>query len=162
MSHPTEPHEQAEMDVAEIEREHTSIDNQIDELEKLVKKYQSNAVAAKERGDAETLSNTLIRLARVNSALGSKAAYAKYIARNAERVYRRDREHSKLQHISGGMAIGKAESQGFVDADHTFKVYSDVQLLADKADDLAYRTDTFMKMSQSGLSLIKNDIRGSV
>lgn len=152
--------DEAEIDVHEIEREHSRIEEQLEKLQELVKKYQSEAVQAKEKGDPETLSNCLIRLARINSALGSKAAFAKYVARNAERVYRRDREHSKLRHIEMGMAIGKAESQGFVDADKSFKIYTDVQLLADTADDLAYRTDTFMKMSQSGLSLIKKDLHG--
>lgn len=161
-SQPVEPEEQGVMDVQEIEEAHGTIESQLHELEELVKKYQSRALGAKERGDPETLSNTLIRLARVNSALGGKAAYAKYVARNADRVYRRYRESQKLRHIELGMAIGKAESAGYVEADEHFKIYSDVQYLADKADDMAYKTDTFMKMAQSGLSLIKNDIKGSV
>lgn len=151
-----------EMDVKEIEARYSETDDQLAALNELVKKYQSNAVGAKERGDAETLSNTLIRLARVNSALGGKAAYAMYIARNAERVYRRVREGKKLQAITEKNAIGKADSMAYVDAEveKAFKLYTEVQLLADKASDMSYRTDTFLKMSQSGLSLIKNDING--
>jgi len=62
------------MDVTTIEERYKDTDDQLKELDKLVKQYQTVALAAKERGDAETLSNTLIRLARVNSALGGKAA----------------------------------------------------------------------------------------
>lgn len=152
--------DQGEMDVQTIEAEHSDIEGQIDRLEEKIKKYQSNVVAYKENGNPEGLSNSLIRLARVNAALGGKAAYAKYIARNAERAYRRTREHGKLSHIEKGMAIGKAESKGYVDAGDVFKIYSEVQLLADRAEDLSYRTDSFMKMAQSGLSLIKQDING--
>lgn len=157
-----DPFDQGELMVQEIERNYTSTDEQLQELDKLVKSYQSTALAAKERGDAETLSNTLIRLSRVNSALGGKAAYALYIARNAERCYRRVREQKKLDAINEKNAIGKADSMAYVDdeVEKAFMLYSNVQLLADTASDMSYRTDTFLKMAQSGLSLIKNDIAG--
>jgi hypothetical protein len=151
-----------ELDVEKIEQKYAEIDDQLIALNELVKKYQSEALGAKERGDAETLSNTLVRLARVNAALGGKASYAMYVARNAERVYRRTREQTKLDAIAEKNAIGKADSMAYVDdeVEKTFKLYSDTQLLADKASDMSYRTDTFLKMAQSGLSLIKQDING--
>lgn len=157
-----DPANEGEMDVATIEANYKDTDDQLKELDKLVKQYQSQALAAKERGDAETLSNTLIRLARVNSALGGKAAYALYIARNAERVYRRVRETTKLQAIAEKNAIGKADSMAYVadEVESAFRIYSEVQLLADTASDMSYRVDTYLKMAQSGLSLIKKDIHG--
>lgn len=157
-----DPANEGEMDVKNIEERYAETDDQLNELDKLVKQYQSTALAAKERGDAETLSNTLIRLARVNSALGGKAAFAMYIARNSERVYRRIREQTKLNAINEKNAIGKADSMAYVDdeVEKAFRLYSEVQLLADKASDMSYRVDTFLKMAQSGLSLIKNDIAG--
>lgn len=155
-----EAFDQGELDVKEIEQQYLTTEEQIEQLQEKIKKYQSQVLGYKENGNPEGLSNTLIRLARVNAALGSKASYAKYIARNAERAYRRERESNKLKHIELGMAIGKAESKGYVEADTSFKIYSQVQLLADQAEDMAYRTDTFLKMSQSGLSLIKQDIQG--
>lgn len=162
MAREIDPFDAGELEVQEIERNYATTDDQLKELDKLVKQYQSTALAAKERGDAETLSNTLIRLSRVNSALGGKAAYAMYIARNAERVYRRVREQKKLDAIAAKNAIGKADSMAYVDADveKVFTLWSNVQLLADTASDMSYRTDTFLKMAQSGLSLIKNDING--
>lgn len=162
MKREIDPFDQGELDVQEIERQYSTTDDQLKELDKLVKQYQSTALAAKERGDAETLSNTLIRLSRVNSALGGKAAYALYIARNSERLYRRVRENKKLAAIAANNAIGKADSMAYVDQDveRAFALYSQVQLLADTASDMSYRTDTFLKMGQSGLSLIKNDIAG--
>lgn len=101
-------------------------------------------------------------MSRVNSALGGKAAYAAYVARNAERAYRRVREQKKLDAIAEKNAIGKADSMAYVDTsvEEAFTLWSSVQLLADTASDMSYRTDTFLKMSQSGLSLIKNDING--
>lgn len=163
MKRTLDPFDAGDMDVQEIEQAYADLGEQMAELDKLVKKYQTTAMTAKEKGDPETLSNTLIRLARVNSALGGKAAYAKYIARNAERAYRRTREQIKLQKIEEKNAIGKAESLGYVadDTEEVFKIWSNAQLLADTADDMAYRTDTFMKMSQSGLSLIKKDLHGT-
>lgn len=156
------PSDEGEIDVANIEARYNETDDQLKELDKLVKSYQSTALAAKERGDAETLSNTLIRLARVNSALGGKAAFALYIARNSERVYRRIREQTKLDAINNKNAIGKADSMAYVDdeVEKAFRLYSEVQLLADRASDMSYRVDTFIKMGQSGLSLIKKDIHG--
>lgn len=133
----------------------------IDTLETKIKGLQGDIVTASERGDPETLSTLLLRLGRVNSALGRQAAYAKYLARNADRAYRMEREQGKLSLIRGGMAIGKAESQAYVDSGHLVNIYSEVQLLADQADDLCFRTDTFLKMAQSRLSLIKGDaVRG--
>ena len=157
-----DPADEGDMDVISIEQQYKETEDQLKQLDKLVKKYQSLALAAKERGDAETLSNTLIRLARVNSALGGKAAYAMYIARNSERAYRRARENVKLAAINEKNAIGKADSMAYVDQDveSAFRIYSEVQLLADTASDMSYRVDTFIKMGQSGLSLIKNDING--
>lgn len=155
-----DPGEEELLSIKLIEEEFASTDEQIIALQKKIKNYQTTAMQAKERGDGETLSNTLVRLARVNTALGSRAAYAKYIARNAERVYRRTREAVKLKKINNGAAIGKAESMAYTakDVEQAFQTYSSVQLLADDADDMAYRTDTFLKMAQSGLSLIKHDI----
>lgn len=157
-----DPFDEAELEIQQLIKEHDDIEAQMAELDKLVRKYQSTALAAKERGDAETLSNTIIRLSRVNSALGNRASYAKYVARNADRAYRRLRDTKKLDYINEKNAIGKAESMAYIDktVDDAFHIYSQVQLLADTADDLAYKTDTFIKMCQSGLSLIKQDIRG--
>lgn len=156
--------DEGEMDVKLIEDGYVHTEEQLDELDKLVKQYQTKALAAKERGDAETLSNTLIRLARVNSALGGKAAYAMYIARNADRLYRRIRENKKLDAIALKNAIGKSDSMAYVDpeVEKAFIIFTECQLLADTASDMSYRTDTFLKMAQSGLSLIKNDIKGGV
>lgn len=157
-----DPFSQGELEVQKIEREYETTHEQIEELEKKIKEYQSKILFAKEKGDPENLSNNLIRLARVNSALEGKASYAKYIARNADRAYRRLREQVKLDKISGGSPIGKAESEAYIDnkVDTAFKIFSEVQLMADNAEGLGFRTDTFMKMAQSGLSLIKNDVRG--
>lgn len=157
-----DPNIDGEMDVAVIESQYKEIDDQLKELEKLVNKYQSTAVAAKERGDAETLSNTLVRLARVNCALGTKAKYALYVSLNAKRAHLRVYQITKLNLIAQKNPIGKAEAMADIDqnVESVFKIYLDAKLLADTFDDLSYRTDTFLKMAQSGLSLIKNDIQG--
>jgi len=135
----------------------------LDKLRVLIKKYQDEATRAGERGDPESLRNALVRLSRTNAALGAKASRAKYIARLADRVYRSHRDSKKLAYISDGNAIGKAESMAYVhkSTDELFNAYNECQLLADEADDLAYKTDTFLKMAQSSLSIIKNDIQGS-
>lgn len=158
-----DPFDEAELEIQDIQKKYSDTEDQIAELRKKIQGYQSKALLAKEKGNPETLSNTLIRLARVNSALGSRAAYAKKVARDSERAYRRLRGRTQLKFIDEQkMAIGKAEQAAYMDenVDRAFRIYSDVQFLADDAEDLSYRTDTFMKMAQSGLSLIKNDIQG--
>jgi len=157
-----DPSYEEELSIESIESNAMDTESQLEELYLKIKQYQSDIMLAKERSDSETLSNSLIRLARVNTAYGRKAAYALYIARNAERAYRRVREHTKLDAINQKNAIGKAESMAYVDGkvEEAFTVYSNVSLLAEQASDTSYRTDTFMKMAQSGLSLIKNDING--
>lgn len=162
MARDIDPFDEEELAIQEIERDYKNTEDQIEQLEVKIKTYQAQAMQAKERGDSETLSNTLVRLARVNSALGSKSAYALYIARNSDRAYRRIRERVKLNKINEKNAIGKAESMAYLDSqvEAAFKLWSSVQLLADTANDMSYRTDTFLKMAQSGLSLIKNDING--
>jgi hypothetical protein len=157
-----DPFDDEDMQIQEIESKHSELEDQLYELEKKVKAYQTTAMLAKERGDAETLSNTLVRLARVNSAVGGKSAYAAYVARNADRAARRLRSRTKLGFISDKHAIGKAEEMANIDkkVEKAFLVHSEVQLIADTFSDLSYRTDTFLKMSQSALSLIKQDING--
>lgn len=145
-----------DVDPPEVNEE-DRIMNNIEKLEGKIKELQVESIRASEKGDPETLSVNLMRLAHVNSALGKNAAYATYIARNADRAYRRAREQAKLNYINDKMTIGKAESQAYIDVDSMVNIYSEAQLVADQASDLCFRTDTFLKLSQSRLSLIKND-----
>lgn len=124
-----------------------------------IKGLQEEATEASEKGNDEGLSTSLMRLARMNSGLGRQAAYAKYIARNSDRAARRFRASQTLAHAAT-MAVNKSQLQAELDAEDYFKIASDAQLLADEADDLTYRTDTFLKMAQSRLSLIKADKKG--
>lgn len=128
----------------------------ISKLGDLVKYYQEQVVAASDRGDPEGLSMAMLRLARINSALGKHAAYAMYIARNADRAARRHRAAQTLGY-SKGQAVNKSELQAELDSKKEFQIASDAQLIADEASDLCFRTDTFLKMAQSRLSLIKGD-----
>lgn len=157
-----DPQDKEQLKLDRIEEEFASTDERIARIEKIIKDYQTEGKLAMDRNNPEKLSEVLIALARANSALGTNAAFAKYIARNADRAYRRLREQKKLDYIEKGMAIGKAESAAYTDKEvaQVFEIYSEAQLLADRGDDLAYRTDTFLKMSQSALSLIKKDLHG--
>ena len=129
----------------------------IDMLSKKIATKQGEIVEAA-KANPETLSISLLQLARYNSALGKHAAYAKYIARNTDRAARRFRAETTLT-LSKTQAVNKAELQSEIDSAKLFRVASDAQLIADEADDLTYRTDTFLKMAQSRLSLIKGDIQ---
>ncbi|HET8708965.1 MAG TPA: hypothetical protein VFL85_01650 [Candidatus Saccharimonadales bacterium] len=131
---------------------------QIDTLTEQVKRYQDEITVASQNSDPETLSNGLLKLARINSALGRQAAYAKYLARNADRSARRFRAKQTLDY-SKSAAVNKSELQAELDAKTGFRVASEAQLIADQADDLCFRTDTFLKLAQSRLSLIKNDAK---
>lgn len=132
----------------------------IEKLSDKIESLQKAAIAASERGDPDTLSMLLMRIAYVNSALGKHGAKAQYIARNADRAARRHRANKTLGYAQG-MAVNKSELQAELDSEKQFMTASEAQLIADEASDLCYRTDTFLKMSQSRLSLIKNDaIRG--
>ena len=107
----------------------------------------------------EVLSIANLQLAKANSQLGRVAAKAKYFARMAERTYKANREKLKLKYADYGMSLGKAESKAYLESELLFEAYNNLQLMADGADDLCYRTDTMLKMSQSRLSLIKGDIK---
>jgi len=131
----------------------------IDQLESKVKQYQAVAVKASDNGDPEGLSRTILKLARVNSALGKNAAYAMYLARNADRAARRFRADKTLEYVASKLAVNRAELKAELDAKEQFKNASECQLIADQASDLCFRTDTFLKMAQSRLSLIKGDIK---
>jgi hypothetical protein len=129
----------------------------IETLSKKIASTQGEAVTAAQ-GDPESLSLTILRIARYNSALGKHAAHAKYIARNADRAARRFRAEQTLN-LSKTQAVNKSELQAELDSADQFRTASDAQLIADEADDLTYRTDTFLKMAQSRLSLIKGDVK---
>lgn len=130
----------------------------INTLRTKIQKKQGEAVTAAQDGDPETLSIVILQMARYNSALGGHAAHAKYIARNADRAARRFRAQQTLT-LAQTTAVNKSQLQAEIDAEPQFTVASDAQLIADEADDLTYRTDTFLKMAQSRLSLIKGDIK---
>lgn len=153
---PPEMEEPEEEAVGDTERPIENVVNDIRKLEERVKHYQGEAVLASERGDDETLSTTLMRLARVNSALGKHAAYVNYIARNADRAARRHRATITLDEAKS-QAVNKSELKAEIASKEEFANASYAQLIADQASDLCFRTDTFLKMAQSRLSLIKGD-----
>lgn len=138
------------------ERTTDQVASDIANLTNQVKNLQEEVVEASSRGDDETVSTNLLRLARVNAALGRQAAYAKYIARNAERAAKRRRAEITLE-LSKSQAVNKSEKEAEIAVAEDFSVASQAQLLADESDDLTYRTDTFLKMGQSRLSLLKAD-----
>lgn len=159
-----DPDEAARADVEEaealVDERAEETEKNIEILEDKVKKLQGEAVIASDRGDAETLSKTLLQLARINSALGKNAAYAQYIARNTDRAARRSRAANTLD-LAKKQAVNKSELQAELDAKEHFTLASEMLLLAERASDLCFRTDTFLKMAQSRLSLIKGDIRNA-
>jgi hypothetical protein len=122
-----------------------------------IERLQVESIEARRNTDSDTLSLLLMRIARANSTLGKHGAFANYIARNADRSARRYRGERVIE-LSKSMAVNKAEPQAEAESKHLFQVASDAQLTADEATDLCYRTDTFLKMAQSNLSLIKDDI----
>lgn len=147
----------------------------IEKLKAKAKKFIDAAESASQSNNDENLSLALQSLARVNSALGQKAAYAKYIARNAQRVVdsiKEDKDATRSEltlMFAENQAVGKSEHQAKVQVhadfsnkiNEAFSAYSEAKLLADEADDLTYRTDTYCKMCQSRLSLMKADkVRG--
>lgn len=134
-----------------------SIEDLIAELSDLVKHFQAQVIEASNRADPESLSKHMMRLARVNSALGRHAGYAKYVARNAEHAYKAARDQKKLDSMEAGKSGTYGDTQRYIKSSTEHKIWSDAQLIADQADDLCFRTDTFLKLSQSRLSLIKGD-----
>ena len=108
--------------------------------------------------NVELLSLNLPKLAVANISLGRYAAYATYLARNAERAYKRKREDQKLHYMFQKWTAAKSEAQAFVDVEADFQVYSEAQRVADEARDLTYRTDTFIDQARSRLSLISKEM----
>ena len=150
------------------------VQEDIENLTQNIWKKQTEASAASENSNDETLSILITTIAMYNSSLGRNAAIAKAIARDMKRAYeslKEDKETRRavltLEYSQDG-PVGKAEARAKVEAaeefkpliSDAFKVYNEVQLIADQADDLTYRTDTFLKMSQTRVSLIKADKKG--
>lgn len=144
---PPEVDEQAEAD--KLERDLVTLQTRVKEL-------QGEIEQASKRGDDETMSHLLISLGRANSALGHRGAKAQYIARNADRAARRRRASLTLEYAHS-QAVNKASLQAEVDTEKDFTIASEALLISDQAVDLAFRTDTFMKMAQTRVSLIKGD-----
>jgi len=134
---------------------------------------QTEATEASDNSNDETLSVTLLSIARNNSALGQNAATAKAIARDMKRVVddlKKEREVliARLTLLySQDNPVGKSEARAKVEAakeykpliNDAFELYNSTQLIADQADDLTFRTDTFLRMGQTRVSLIKSDKR---
>jgi hypothetical protein len=136
-----------------------TIEETLTYIEKITKniKVQQNQMTEDAQDNPEGLSLGLLELGRLNSSLGRHAAYAEYIARNADRAARRFRADRTLE-LAKSMAVNKAEKQAELDSEEVFSAASYAQLVADQAKDLSYRTDSFAKFAQSRLSLIKSDI----
>ena len=144
----------------------------IESLKGKIWEKQTEATLASDNSNDETLSVVLLEIARHNSALGQNAATAKAIARDMKRVVddlkkERDIKVSQLtlDLVNSGSPVGKAEHRAKVSAhkefkpliDNAFSIYNKVQLIADQADDLSFRTDTFTKLGQTRVSLLKAD-----
>jgi len=157
-----------------VELDLNKVQEDIEKITQTIWKKQTEASIASENSNDETLSILLTTLARYNSSLGRNSATAKAIARDMKRVYENFKEDQKtrvseltLKLINEGNPVGKSEHQAKVDAAKEFKplindafvVYNETQLIADQADDLTYRTDTYLKMGQTRVSLIKADKR---
>ena len=135
------------------------VSKDIEDLTVKAKKLTDEATVASEKNNDEGLSMALMKLARVNLGLGRLGAYAKYIARNADRAARRKRAQLTLEY-SKTTAVNKATMQAELDVEDDFTVASDAQLVADEVSDLTFRTSEFLDMARSRLSLIKTDKRG--
>lgn len=148
------------------------VEENINSLRGKIWEKQVEATEASDHSNDETLSVVLLTIARHNSGLGQNAATAKAIARDMKRVLedlKKDREirisELTLLYVEAGQAVGKSEHQAKVNAAKQFKplikeafeVYNEVQLIADQADDMSFRTDTFLKLGQTRVSLLKAD-----
>jgi len=142
----------------------------IEKLKQLIQEKTDEAEVASKQANDENLSIALQSLARLNSALGKRAAMAKHIARMSSRVVEKLKEQKDARRseltlkYSETQAVNKSEHKAKVEVmemvpeiDEAFKTSSLARLLADEADDLTYRTDSFLKMGQSRLSLLKGD-----
>lgn len=144
--------------------EYESVSEELLKLHSMVKDLTHQAVVAS--GDAkegrvadpETLRNVLLRLARVNSSLGKKAAKAKWVARWAEHAYKAAREQYKVDAIESGKTASYGDTQRYIKSTEEHKIWNDAQWLADESEDLRFTTDTFLKLGQSNLSIIRGDI----
>jgi len=134
-----------------------------EKLEKAKNKVNARILETQDNlNNVELLSMSLPKLAIANISLGRYAAYATYLARNAERAYKRKREDKKLNYMFQKWTAAKSESQAFVDVEDDFQTYSEAQRVADEVKDLTYRTDTFIDQARSRLSLISKEINRSL
>lgn len=138
--------------------EATQVVEDIKNLTERVKALQDKCTVASNSGDPETLSMGLMELARVNSSLGRRGKYAMYIARTAEHAYKAAREQYKVDAINEGKSATFGDTQRYIHSTPDHKIWNEALLIAEQAEDLAYRTGDFMKYAQSRLSLIKADI----
>jgi len=141
----------------------------------LARNKQDAAENASINNDDETLSLTLTALAMVNTSLGKRGAWASYIARNAEQVVKVLKEEAKIRiseltlEYSQTQPVGRSEHQAKVDAykeykdkiKEAFTAWSDAQQVADEIESLGYRLDSYLKLCQSRLSLLKADKRNA-
>ena len=153
-----------------------NVDELSESIEKLMiiaRDKQDKAELASKNNDDETLSLTLTALAMVNTSLGKRGAWATYIARNAEQVVKSLKEESKIRvseltlEYSLASPVGRSEHQAKVDThkeykdkiNEAFKAWSDAQQVADEVESLGYRLDSYLKLCQSRLSLMKSEKR---
>lgn len=145
----------------------------IEKLMAIARKKQDAAEIASRANDDENLSLTLTALAMINTSLGKRGSWANYIARNAEQVVKVLKEESKIRvseltlEYSKDGPVGRSEHQAKIDSykeykdkiKEAFDAWSDAQQVADEVESLGYRLDSYLKLCQSRLSLMKADKR---
>jgi len=150
-----------------------ALSESIEKLMILARSKQDDAEIASKANDDETLSLTLTALAMVNTSLGKRGSWASYIARNAGEVVKVIKEEAKIRiseltlEYSQTQPVGRSEHQAKVDAHKEYKdkikeaftAWSDAQQVADEIESLGYRLDSYLKMCQSRLSLMKSEKR---
>lgn len=135
-----------------------TLDKDLELLTGRVREQQAICIKAAQNEDIETLSLTLMKLANTNSRLGRKGKLAMWVARTAEQAYKAAREQYKLDAIDAKKTASYGDTQRYIKSTPDHKVWADALLVAEQAEDLAYRTSDFMKYAQSRLSLMKVDI----
>lgn len=139
------------------DRELEDVVADIEKLEERVKYYQGSIDTASKNGDIETLSVDCVHLARVNSALAKHSKYVMYLARNAEHAYKAAREQYKIDAINDGKSATYGDTQRYIKSTQEHQIWSSALRIGEEAGELAFRTDTFLKMAQSRGSILRED-----
>lgn len=144
----------------EIQKQVNKLEEESVPIAKKINEYHKKCFKAIQNDDVEALSKYVVEIAALNSQLGHKMAEAGWLARKADRAYRKFREKIKVDYVDNHKkAIGYADSQKYIDSFNEHEIYNKAAYMEEDLKSLRHSTEDLIDTIRSRIGVIRSDIK---